>query len=368
MPSNLVKTPSDEKKWDRAKSEAQKTVGAIEGDEYALVNHIYQNMKKHSYDQGTSAVLTAAGLQKEAGLWSKLKTLATGRVPMYHGTSGGRAAKILREGIQPGQRGGIIDAVAQAADDPGFRDINEALTFATKDKGMARQYATQQSLLEDLAPHVDDEQKRRMIAQTLSALPPAQWVQQARGRAKVLETSLPVYTQRGAGRFVPNPEATQGPAIKAQRGGLALGFGGATPERGMADIEAMPNADAIKSMFTPEQLESVARKGGIATAIDEIGMPLAERSLPPALVDRVLRPMQAGFERRIPKMRRTMSKGMHEAMERPFPDPAIRGAIEPKNIVGAEGYEPLTWESQKDYLRALRDRPMKTLRRVWEHG
>jgi hypothetical protein len=64
MPTNLVKTPADEKKWKRAKGEARKQKGKLEGDDWALVNHIYQNMKKHSYDQGVAAVLQAAGLRQ----------------------------------------------------------------------------------------------------------------------------------------------------------------------------------------------------------------------------------------------------------------------------------------------------------------
>ena len=65
MPSNLVKTKSDEKKWDRAKRVASKSKGKLEGDDFALVNHIYQNMKKHSAD--TAWYLGIRGKNTPAG-------------------------------------------------------------------------------------------------------------------------------------------------------------------------------------------------------------------------------------------------------------------------------------------------------------
>ena len=42
MPSNIVKTPKDEKLWDKAKASAEKQGGSAN---YALINHIYQRMK-----------------------------------------------------------------------------------------------------------------------------------------------------------------------------------------------------------------------------------------------------------------------------------------------------------------------------------
>jgi len=42
MPSNIVKTPEDEKLWDKAKASAEKQGG---GANHALINHIYQRMK-----------------------------------------------------------------------------------------------------------------------------------------------------------------------------------------------------------------------------------------------------------------------------------------------------------------------------------
>jgi|GEM_PF-5944416 len=50
MPANLVKTAADEKAWGRAKAAAAKSlkkdVDALKDDDYALVNHIFQNMKE----------------------------------------------------------------------------------------------------------------------------------------------------------------------------------------------------------------------------------------------------------------------------------------------------------------------------------
>lgn len=43
MPSNLVKTPRDEKIWSRAK----KLAGKYKGDsKWAVANHIFTNMKR----------------------------------------------------------------------------------------------------------------------------------------------------------------------------------------------------------------------------------------------------------------------------------------------------------------------------------
>jgi len=52
MPSNVVKTKSDEAKWERAKAQVRKEYPGKENSDsdsfYALTNHIYQNMKKGS--------------------------------------------------------------------------------------------------------------------------------------------------------------------------------------------------------------------------------------------------------------------------------------------------------------------------------
>jgi len=50
MPVNVVKNARDEKLWERAKKEAQDSVGKYGHDfkDWALVMHIFQNMKKHS--------------------------------------------------------------------------------------------------------------------------------------------------------------------------------------------------------------------------------------------------------------------------------------------------------------------------------
>lgn len=45
MPSNLVKTPEEEKLWQKATAAAEKKSGS---KKYALINHIYQRMKAAS--------------------------------------------------------------------------------------------------------------------------------------------------------------------------------------------------------------------------------------------------------------------------------------------------------------------------------
>jgi hypothetical protein len=47
MPANVVKTERDEKLWERAKKQVEETYGSTE-DRWAIVMHIFQNMKKHS--------------------------------------------------------------------------------------------------------------------------------------------------------------------------------------------------------------------------------------------------------------------------------------------------------------------------------
>lgn len=47
MPANVVKTKRDEKLWERAKKEVEETYGSTD-DRWAIVMHIFQNMKKHS--------------------------------------------------------------------------------------------------------------------------------------------------------------------------------------------------------------------------------------------------------------------------------------------------------------------------------
>lgn len=59
MPANIVKTKSDERRWEEAKRQAQKQG---KGSDYAYVMGIFQRMK------------TRAGSAKEAGYTEVMKT------------------------------------------------------------------------------------------------------------------------------------------------------------------------------------------------------------------------------------------------------------------------------------------------------
>jgi hypothetical protein len=54
MPTNLVKTPRDEKLWAQAKAQAKKQG---KGDNWAYINSIYQNMKGHKKSAGLSLAM-----------------------------------------------------------------------------------------------------------------------------------------------------------------------------------------------------------------------------------------------------------------------------------------------------------------------
>jgi hypothetical protein len=60
MPSNLVKTKSDEKYWDRAKEQAadalKKKVSSLKDDDYALVTHIFKKMTGEAVDKRFSNI------------------------------------------------------------------------------------------------------------------------------------------------------------------------------------------------------------------------------------------------------------------------------------------------------------------------
>lgn len=86
-------------------------------------------------------------LEKDAGLREGLKTLLTGRVPLYHGTSVGRARKIVKRGLKPQGASGISKRISNAL----ALDLPEAekgLAFTTRSKDVANRYALQQAGLE----------------------------------------------------------------------------------------------------------------------------------------------------------------------------------------------------------------------------
>jgi len=81
-------------------------------------------------------------LVKIAGVRDALRVALTGRVPVYHGTSVGKAKKILQEGIAPDIGGGISEHLITAS------SVNKGLGFSALSPGVAQTYATQQRGLE----------------------------------------------------------------------------------------------------------------------------------------------------------------------------------------------------------------------------
>lgn len=103
---------------------------------------------------------------KAGGLREGLKVLLTGRMPVFHGTSAARGAKILKEGLKPQGASGISQKVtealtpamsrgdiplAQAEKGLAFTTLNptEAATFAAQQAGMDR-FVRGQGLLSNL--------------------------------------------------------------------------------------------------------------------------------------------------------------------------------------------------------------------------
>jgi len=88
--------------------------------------------------------------EKTATIASKLKTLITGRSPLYHGTSPERAKQIVEEGLRPDLTGGITEVVGEH-----LQDLNKGLTFFERTgargagKASAMNYAGQQRALDE---------------------------------------------------------------------------------------------------------------------------------------------------------------------------------------------------------------------------
>lgn len=79
--------------------------------------------------------------EKTGGLREGLKTFFTGRIPLYHGSSASRVSSILEEGLKPQASRGISSVV-------GVDALNDGLAFTTRNKGVAKSYAAQQTALE----------------------------------------------------------------------------------------------------------------------------------------------------------------------------------------------------------------------------
>lgn len=107
-----------------------------------------------SYQLGCDAAFDDLGLQKEAGIRDALQVALTGRVPLRHGTSAARAARILETGLQPGASHGVSQAVDALRDatghavGPGLGQLQEGLAFLTRHPAEAQMYGRQQSALE----------------------------------------------------------------------------------------------------------------------------------------------------------------------------------------------------------------------------
>jgi hypothetical protein len=93
-------------------------------------------------------VLVKCAHQKEAGLRSALKFLATGRSAAHHGTSAALANQIRKTGLVPNKTRGISDIVTEMTGvDPRGKN---PLAFLTRRRGEGRTYAQQQGFIEAL--------------------------------------------------------------------------------------------------------------------------------------------------------------------------------------------------------------------------
>lgn len=83
-------------------------------------------------------------IEKIGGIRSGLKTLLTGRVPLFHGTTAERAAQIAEKGLIPHGSPGVTQLFPELA----AKERN--LAFTTLSKGGARMYAGQQAGMDGL--------------------------------------------------------------------------------------------------------------------------------------------------------------------------------------------------------------------------
>lgn len=138
MPANIVKSPADEKKWDRAKKITRKQKGKIEDDDWGLVTHIFKNMKKGSEKMSNTPYLDAWIEKNASALSAAMKPGGMGEL-----ISAGlppRAAPglldLFREGIPEGAAGvDILRAAHRSGDSTNFLD---ALTSGNFARGAAR--------------------------------------------------------------------------------------------------------------------------------------------------------------------------------------------------------------------------------------
>jgi len=103
---------------------------------------MHMDFTSQAYTAGQNDVLEALGLEKQAGIRDALSVALTGRVPLRHGTSVGRAGEILEKGLVPSAVKGVSDHV------PGLAPLQQNLSFLTRSPRKARFYGDQQAALE----------------------------------------------------------------------------------------------------------------------------------------------------------------------------------------------------------------------------
>jgi len=118
-------------------------------DKWLLMNVTQQQEKEATMTYYTKG--RDAALQKLGGVGGALRTLFTGRVPLYHGTSTARAAKILEEGLIPQAAEGAtanvlknVSAGMAEAMQP-WQMAERNLAFTTRNPTLAKTYGMQQA-------------------------------------------------------------------------------------------------------------------------------------------------------------------------------------------------------------------------------
>ena len=119
------------------------------------VSALFDELEKISQPILTSSETETSteGVDKEAGLRAGLRTLLTGRVPLYHGTSTSRARGIVSSSLKPQGKPGIskrLSDVLETSMGKGFHEAEKGTAFTTRSKPLATVYAKQQAGLERL--------------------------------------------------------------------------------------------------------------------------------------------------------------------------------------------------------------------------
>ena len=118
------------------------------GNYYTGLDKMEEELKKGktaAYQLGIHRAVSTLEIQKTAGVRAALKTLFTGRVPLYHGTSATRGAAIQAKGLLPDVGGGVSEKVMNLTTD------NRGLVFTTRSPAEAGGYARSQAGIDRLA-------------------------------------------------------------------------------------------------------------------------------------------------------------------------------------------------------------------------